>query len=59
MNYGGGRSELVLGLLRKVFRSSFPISTGSSPLTAHRLPLTAHRLPLTAHLTGVSCSRPV
>jgi len=26
MNYGGGRSELVLGLLRMAFRNSFPIS---------------------------------
>ncbi len=46
---GGGRSELVLELLRKVFRSSFPISTSRSPLTAVRSPLTAHRSLLTAY----------
>ena len=58
MNYGGGRSELVLGLLRKVFRSSFPISTGSSPLTAHRSPLTAYRSPLTAYRSLLSAHLP-
>jgi hypothetical protein len=47
-NYGGGRSELVMGLLRKVFRSSFPISIRLGSRFAAKLQPVSHELRIAA-----------